>query len=119
MCLSNASEKLIATRDIKCYTVAKRDDKRLYTPYRKCPISKFMKSNIDLPNNGVIKRGLHSLRTKKDVRKELGWWKGVYEYNYVILSWIIPKGSIYYKGDFENVNDSYVSNKRHLIGEIE
>ncbi len=75
------------------------------TPFRHCIINigETYTSDIEIYENEQVTKALHSFRYKKDALK-------VISHKEVLVKCIIPKGSVYYFGKFDEF-DSYASNK--------
>ena len=132
MCLAitdKIKDRKVATKDIICYIVANKSDNMLITYFNDTKITIKMKSAITFEYKQIseklsslsVQKGLHSFTTKK------GAINFVNQEHALILKCIIPKGAVYYKGDFhwytgfleifceEDKNSpakSYASNKR-------
>ena len=122
MCLKVGLEDKpkIAKSDIICYKLVRKPantDKYFYTVYRdsKVSVGKKYKSRISFHNNyyhKFIDRGLHTITNLKDVKKLKTAEYKTYNYDFVIIKCIIPKGSNYFVGRFVKHDRfrSYASN---------
>lgn len=128
MCLNtNWTKPEIATKDLKCWIVAKMIENKPYSYWREVPITKRMISALGNPiiwSNSSIEKGLHSFIFKKDAELMIKMCKEYDIKDVIALECYIPKGSKYYLGTFDLQRDfstpvavvkSYASNKRNLV----
>lgn len=128
MCLyTKQTEPEIAEEDIICYKFYRKYNETLVSPYQKVAAPEIgIITNTELgksyrPNdNGSyihnflgfkrVDKGFHSFKTLEEI-------KHVVENNLylVIFKCIIPRGSSYYKGIFDDRYESYCSNSIKLI----
>jgi len=117
MCLEKVGVQCVAEKDKVCYkNVLIFDDGSLATPYRRYPVSvgKSYESGLLVQASywgNLVHIGLHSFATRKsaiadakDVSKNHIFYnrsESTYR-TYAIIKCIIPKGSKYYAGKFEN-----------------
>lgn len=123
MCLfSETRIPKIATKNIKVYKVVKQKNKELLTPYLNYEVSKVMKTSFKECIKAILnmRRNMYrgyeisygfihsakSFRTAHLLRTSLCCYNCCLNDKYIIITGIIPKGSLYY----ESVG-SYCSNK--------
>ena len=118
MCLyiKKDQKSKICRKDITCYKICDYTYGRLFTFYRcdaieigETYISDIWlhKSSPFVPINlASITKGLHSFVSIKSLLNAV-----CFNEHIRIIKCIIPKGSEYYLGEFENKNDAYASNK--------
>lgn len=132
MCLIvDSKNPLIAKRDIPCYKVC------FYTEYEPVVVTPYQLAHLRIGthyeerNNACIKSTVndyiltsgayHSFRYLADARRDIKTW-GCYDREHMcIVKCIIPKGSKYYVGKFDNCGDicpSYASKQIKLIKKI-
>ena len=104
----------IAQEDIVCYKIYILIEDELLSPYQGSPapaINKVTNTLLDrayLSNYRgayMISKGFHSFKYLDDLIKELDFWQS---YDIKIFKCIIPKGTKYYEGKFNN-SPSYCS----------
>ena len=114
----------IAQEDIVCYKIYILIEDELLSPYQGSPapaINKVTNTLLDrayLSNYRgayMISKGFHSFKYLDDLIKELDFWQS---YDIKIFKCIIPKGTKYYEGKFNN-SPSYCSESIKLIELIE
>jgi hypothetical protein len=124
----------VAEQDIVCYKILKKFNGEHYmAPYRGTDykLDELYKSDLDVDHDSRYRladvgRGLHSCVTldgAEELAKQLILGNGEYylrsmRLEFVICEAVIPAGSEYYVGDFENTCDSYASNALKVIKEI-
>ena len=105
MCLklNKNSEKKIANKKIVCFKVLALADDGFRTPYRhsKIEIEGYYESNICFDfdrDEPIITEAIHSFTSLLSAKNERDSW---FPIKTVIAKCVIPKGSVYYEGDFE------------------
>ena len=120
MCLEikNKKNKKIAESDITCYKLVIKRDDELVTFFQNIPVvigstyTSDFSFDIMLGKASVVK-GLHSVPTINDCRKIVRSYLACFNLNdeeiqISVAECIIPSGSEYYVGKFEDIN-SYAS----------
>ena len=131
MCLyTKQTEPEIAKEDIICYKFYVRYDETLFSPYQESRAPEIgIVANTELGRSyrptdigsyihnflgfKRIDKGFHSFKTLEEVEREVNKYKR--EFDLVIFKCIIPRGSSYYKGIFNDRYESYCSNSIKLI----
>ena len=118
MCLSNISKQKVAERDIVVfkYVYWDEDRKAYLTPFQhaKIIIGRTYTSALDVQKKkggNIVGVGLYSFRNKRDVFDNARIDKMIrHQHTFHVVRCIIPKGSLYYTGIFDDSTPSYVSN---------
>lgn len=132
MCLYSKNKLREAKRDIKCYKVLKyfRRLNYLRTPFAKFPvdITKKLKAegldSVILDENKIFIYGEGYIHTYKNIgdalscMDHLNFTKPNSDIEYKIYKCIIPKGTLYVKGNAYNTRTSYASKEIKFIKEI-
>lgn len=126
MCLITNNKIQKAKHDMVCWKVVLKKRSRYYAPYQKfcypkkqCEHVELKPNTIGIPGYFRIEEGYHSFTNIEDVRDELAWHNCRSDTKvFVIMECIIPKGSDYVLGDFENSNDAYVSSSIKIVKEL-
>ena len=127
MCLyTKQIEPEIAEEDIICYKFYVRYDETLFSPYQESrapEIGIITNTELGKPHklNNIydlyyfkgVDKGFHSFKTLKGAEYEASRYKR--NRDLVIFKCIIPRGSSYYKGIFNDRYKSYCSNSIKLI----
>jgi len=120
MCLTKVKGPFIAEKDIIVYKACIKISDQYYGSfqnnynYKKCGV---MKSRISFVNKN-IEKGFHSVKHKATLSKL--YCCKIYRHEY-LCEFIIPKGSIYYKGIFNYFDSpviSYVYNQIKFSKEL-
>lgn len=109
----------IAKKAVKCYKVLRvLRDNSYETPYQemKVEIGQAYTSELIIEGRQFIYVGIHSFTSKGKAKLEYDFWKFS---GAVIVKCEIPKGSTYYRGTYEDENDSYASDSLKYVEIIE
>lgn len=108
----------IAEQDIICYKLYILINDKYVSPYLKCDmpsINELITTKLQKPGKFHIKEGFHSFAYLEDAEFEVEWLRNTHNYNNIcIAKCIIPKGSKYYTGKFDE-DYSYCSDSIKLI----
>lgn len=131
-----AQKPEIALKDIPCFKVLTRrlEDGALYSPFRDFPYVSGDTYYADLSygmytaeNVVEVEAGIHScvdLSNAEHIRVYMISHWGTHDENgkqlceFVVYNAIIPAGSSYHKGTFEDYGDSYASTSLKLLEEV-
>lgn len=131
-----AQKPEIALKDIPCFKVLTRrlEDGELTSPFRSVPYEQgatyyaaLSYSTYSAMNVVEVEAGLHSCveyTSAAHIRDYLTNNWGIHDidgkqlYEFVIYNAIIPAGSSYHKGTFEDYGDSYASTSLKLLEEV-
>ena len=131
MCLyTKQTEPKIAEEDIICYKFYVRYDETLFSPYQESRAPEIgIVANTELGRSyrptdigsyihnflgfKRVNKGFHSFKTLEEAEREVNKYKR--KFDLVIFKCIIPRGSSYYKGIFNDRYESYCSNSIKLI----
>jgi len=127
MCLTVKKRSCIQTakKDIIAYKVLlSNGHNEIISPYEnfKYKLSKLYRLNDSLSKecDNSIEKGYHSFVTNKGVKKELKFWYTLSctdDFNAKVFKCIIPKGSKYYVGTYDD-NKSYCSDQIIILEEL-
>jgi len=109
MCLhvKDNNKRKTAKKDIKVFKhIELGYDDILVTPYMfsKLEFNVLVESKLDIPLDNKIDRGIHTFKTLRECIKNADDWNGI------VITAIIPKGSIYYEGLSDLRYKSFTSN---------